>query len=285
MNFESIKTDLQQNGYAIVQNVLSPEEVETAKSMFHSWRQKTVPNFNPPHGIYKYHEVGHQQHAWYIRTNPKVQSVFKSIWDTDELITSFDGSCYIAPECSRKDKHWIHTDQAPDSIGLKCIQGFVSLTDNKERTFVVYEKSHLYHHSYFIEKGIQSKTNWHVIDSQTIENMKDQKRVLHVPAGSLVLWDSRSFHANQYGSSDSKEERIVQYICFLPRNHPHNTNNIKNKRLRYFIEKRTTSHWPAPIYVNSKQPQLFGDTSKRIDYSLLPQPDLSDMLTSIQNII
>jgi ectoine hydroxylase-related dioxygenase (phytanoyl-CoA dioxygenase family) len=285
MNIEQIKAELHQNGYAIVPNVLTPEEIETAKSMFHSWRQQSVPNFIPSHGIYKYHEVGHQQHSWYIRTNPNVQSVFKAIWNTDELITSFDGSCYISPHCNRKDNHWIHTDQAPDSKGLKCIQGFVSLTDNKERTFVVYEKSHNYHPTYFKEKSIQSKKNWHIIDSQTIQNMKDTKRVLHVPAGSLVLWDSRSFHANQYGSSESKEERIVQYICFFPKTHPSNTNTMQKKRQKYFMEKRTTSHWPAPIYVNSKQPQTFGDTSKKIDYSLLIPPELDHMKEDIMKII
>lgn len=287
MNFENIKTDLEKNGYAIVQNVLTPEEIDTAKSMFYEW-QKTVPNnihsqVNP-HGIYKFHEVGHQRHAWYIRTNPKVQQVFKSIWNTDDLITSFDGSCYIPKEWKKKDKHWIHTDQAPDSQGLKCIQGFVSLTENQERTFVVYENSHSIHHSYFQDKGIQSKKNWHVIDPQTIDNMKESRRVLHVPAGALVLWDSRCFHSNRYGSPGS-EERIVQYVCFLPKNHQNNTTAMQKKRMKYFQEKRTTSHWPAPISVNSKQPRTYGDDSKMIDYSILKQPLLEDMKDKIMKII
>ena len=41
-------------------------------------------------------------------------------------------------------------------------------------------------------------------------NMTPQikKVVLNIPAGSLVLWDSRTFHQNQYGKPNS-EERIV----------------------------------------------------------------------------
>ena len=54
----------------------------------------------------------------------------------------------------------------------------------------------------------------------------DLRRVLHVPAGSLVIWDSRTFHQNQYGAPNS-EERLVQYVCFLPKNHPKNTKNMK----------------------------------------------------------
>ena len=63
---------------------------------------KTIPNHDKihnqidPHGIYKYHNTGHQEHAWYIRTNPKVIEIFQNIWKTDDLVVSFDGSCYIS---------------------------------------------------------------------------------------------------------------------------------------------------------------------------------------------
>ena len=51
--------------------------------MFREW-QTTIPdhdylhNMIDPHGIYKYHEVGHQEHAWYIRTRTGVQDVFRN---------------------------------------------------------------------------------------------------------------------------------------------------------------------------------------------------------------
>ena len=284
---EIIRTELEENGYSIIPNILTENEIENGKGMFYEWKKKVSDTLHAqinPHGIYKYHEVGHQRHAWYIRTNPKVQKVFKDLWKTDELIVSFDGSCYIPKEWNKKDKHWIHTDQAPDTEGLKCVQGFVSLTSNKERTFVVYEKSHLYHNTYFKEKGIKSKKNWQVIDEDTIENMKESRCVLDVPAGSLVLWDSRCFHSNRYGKPNS-EERIVQYVCYLPKNHLNNTMAMQKKRFKYFQEKRTTSHWPAPIHVNSKQPQTYGDDSKIIDYTKLKQPYLGDMNIEIIKLL
>ena len=57
------------------------------------------------------------------------------------------------------------------------------------------------------------------------------------------------------------------------------------KRLKYFLEKRTTSHWAYPIRVNSLQPQTYGDASKLIDYSSLKESNLEDLLESIKNLI
>ena len=284
-----IKNELLEKGYCIVPNVLSIEEINEAKQLFYNW-QKTIPNHDKmhqlidPHGIYKFHEVGHQEHAWYIRTRPQLIEIYKKLWDTDELIVSFDGSCYINKENKKKDKIWTHTDQDPNSKGLHCYQGFVSLTDNKERTLVVYEGSHNYHEKYFEEKNIKSSKRWQLIDHNKLEELSSSKRVLEVPAGALVLWDSRTFHQNQYGVSEL-EERIVQYVCYLPKSHKTNTKTIAKKRLKYFEDRRTTSHWPSPIKVNSLQPQTYGDESKHITYEELRKPDLTRFKDIIETLI
>ena len=59
------------------------------------------------------------------------------------------------------------------------------------------------------------------IDLEYLYGIKNTRKALKVKAGSLVLWDSRCFHQNQYGNFKSfkPEERIVQYICYLPKNH------------------------------------------------------------------
>ena len=50
------------------------------------------------------------------------------------------------------------------------------------------------------------------------DQIQNKKRILHVPKGSMVLWDSRTFHQNQHGNLESNEERMIQYICFFPKN-------------------------------------------------------------------
>ena len=282
---EIIKQHLQEHGWAIIPDVLTEEEIDHAKTSFYSW-QKTIPNHNKytSHGIYQHHEVGHQYHAWYIRTRPAVQHIFKTIWGCENLIVSFDGSCYIDEKNKKKDNIWTHTDQAPATTGLSCYQGFVSLTSNKERTLVVYDKSHLLHEKYFQEQNNTSKKHWNKIDHETLAALAEHKLVLEVPAGALVVWDSRTFHQNQYGAPES-EERIVQYVCYLPREHKKNTEAMKRKRQKYYLERRTTSHWPAPIYVNPLQPSTYGDLSLKIDYSSLTPPDLSSLEDEIQKLL
>ena len=289
MQIQEIKQQLQTKGYCIVPDVLSNDEVLYCKNLFKDW-QKTIPNHDEihksinPHGIYKYHRAGHTRHAWYIRTRKSVQDIFKGLWETDDLIVSFDGCCYIAKDCTLKDKCWTHTDQAPSADGLRCYQGFVALTENKERTLIVYEGTHNIHKSYFEIKGIKSNKNWQLIDRADLPAMADKKQIMHIPAGALVLWDSRVFHQNQYGSPNS-EERLIQYVCYLPKNHPKNTTTMIKKRAKYFKERRTTSHWPCPISVNSLQPNTWGDDSKKIDYDKIPVPDLSDLAEDIVELI
>jgi len=284
----SVAEQLNTKGYAIIESVLTPEQVSTATQYFREWLGENPAVLEKhkkidPHGIFKFAQVGHQKHAWYIKTQPAVQEQFKKIWGTDKLVTSFDGSCLIQSDFKGKDRIWTHTDQAPDSKGRVCVQGFVALTTNEERTLVVYEGSHLLHEQYMREKGLTGKKNWQLIEHSYLETIKDKKRVLKVKAGSLVLWDSRTFHQNQYGKPG--EERIVQYVCFLPKDHIQNTKAQHEKRVKYYEERRTTSHWPYPVHVNGLQPQTYGNTDLMLDYEKLSKPDLSVFDERIREII
>ncbi len=285
--------ELAEKGYCVIENILTAEEVETAVKYFREWfsshpQIEATHNKISPHGIIKYHEVGHQRHSWYIRTRPNVQNVFKEIWKTDEVVVSYDSTGYISGDCKKKDNIWTHTDQAPSKKGLKCIQGFVALTDNIERTLVVYEGSHKLHEEYAKEYNLTSTKDWLLIEHEYLEKISDRKRVLNVKAGSLVLWDSRTFHQNQYGngnscSNNNKEERIVQYVSYLPRSNL--SKKMLEKRQKYFADKRTTSHWAYPVKVNGLQPQNYGDATLKINYSELIEPQLDDLLEEIVKLV
>jgi hypothetical protein len=285
----TIKEELTKNGYAIIQNILTENEVSQSKQMFYNWKN-TLPKHDEnhrkydPHGIYKFQEVGHQEHAWFIRTRPKVKEVFSKIWDTDNLAVSFDGCCWLKPDTVIKDNFWCHTDQSPTQEGLKCYQGLVALTDNKERTLVVWEKTHTIHKEYYESIGKKdSPERWQPVSKTHEESLKPLRRVLHIPAGAIAIWDSRLFHQNQYGGTCG-EERLVQYVCMLPKN-SQSYEKAKEKRKKYFEEKRTTSHWPYPLKVNGKQPQTYGDKSLIISYDSLREPKLNLLLTEIQDLL
>jgi ectoine hydroxylase-related dioxygenase (phytanoyl-CoA dioxygenase family) len=272
---------LEENGFTVVKGVLKDSEVKYAKEEFFKWYNGIEKIGVPPHGVIKHHQVGHQVHAWYIRTRPKVIEEFAKIWGTEELVVSFDGCCYIPKNLSRKDKSWVHTDQAPKQKGLQCVQGFIALTDNENTSFVVYDKTHMMHEKYFEEKNENHGKRWNLIDKNYVD--QTARKVIKVNAGDLVLWDSRTFHENCYGRES--EERLVQYICYLPKGSEKNTEGQKEKRKNYLETLRTTSHWPYPIQVNSMQPQIYGDESKKIDYGKLGRPELEEYMEEILKII
>ena len=155
---------------------------------------------------------------------------------------------------------------------------------NKDNSLIIYEGSNKLHSTYFKEKNMEKESNnWQKIDLNYLRNIDDTRLVLNVPAGSLVLWDSRTFHQNII--QNKNEERLVQYVCYLPKNHKKNTKSMKEKRLLYFNQRRLTSHYPYPIRVVSKQPNTYGDKSLNINYSLLNEPDLSKYQNEILKLL
>lgn len=290
---DAIHSDLENFGYVHIPNVVKAPEVAEIVASFRAWQAATpqlqrLHSSISPHGIYKF-AVGQQRHAWLTRTNPDVLDIFKLIYGKD-LVSSMDGSCYIPGTGPRKkEASWTHTDQGPLVKGQQCLQGLVSLTANEECTFTLYRGSHLLHEPYFKDRVAECPKDpkWRkmfvLIDPEFLKTIQHTYTRVKVGAGDLILWDSRLFHQNAYGSKP--EERIVQYVAFMPRGDPRNTAAMQKKRKQYFEDGRTTSHRPFPLHVNGTQPQTYGDNSKLIDYAALPPPQLEDLMPKIRTLL
>ena len=163
------------------------------------------------------------------------------------------------------------------------------MTNNKQRTLIVYKGSHLLHEQYFKENNIDQPRNWHVFDEEYIDSLKHLKQVLTVNEGDLVIWDSRTYHQNTCGNLDCMEERLVQYLCFLPKNNVNNDDEQKKKRLNCYKRFRTTSHWPYPITPVPQQPNIYNYHNPKnllfIDYDSLPVPELDDLQNEIYKLL
>lgn len=292
-SIETIKHELEENGYCVVPNVYNSEEIEEYKSEFFNW-YKNTENVEELHtiihgnGIFKYFEIGHQRFAWMARTNSKIVNIFKGLWNSDELVTSFDGCCYYSSDFEGKHNYWTHTDQSSRKKGLHCYQSFLSLTNNRQRTLIVYKGSHLLHEHYFTTLNIDEPYDWSILDENYVSNLEDKKVYVNVKAGDLVLWDSRTFHQNTCGNSNCNEERLVQYLCYLPKNHIKNNKKQKNLRRECYEERYTTSHWPYPISIVPLQPRYNYYNSHNniiIDYTNLPCPNIDDLKEEIEKLL
>jgi hypothetical protein len=303
INRESTKTELlmpqhidelKTNGYTIIHNVYNENEISEYKNEFKNWLDsipflKEMHESIDFHGIFKHHQVGHQRFAWLARTNTKITNIFKKIWNTDKLVCSFDGCCYYSKEYYGEPQFWIHTDQSSQKKGLWCYQSFLSLTSNLERTLVLYKSSHLLHEEYFKTMKIDNPSDWHILDENYVQNLKNEKVYVDVSAGDLVIWDSRTFHQNTAGTPSCEEERLIQYLCYLPKNAPLNTDKENELRELFFNDKRTTNHGPYPMSPVPEQPyrynHYFPQNKVYIDYDKLPEPHLEDLMPKIRDLL
>ena len=287
---EEAKDQIKTKGVAVVKNVLSPEELKTAREELWATLEEITQNFKVPfkfadkstwrsfydlmplHGMLLQHwGVGQTQFVWNIRQNPKVANVFAKIWncEVENLVVSFDGmSVSLCPEVTNKGyfrgNMWSHVDQSYTKPYFLCIQGMVTLWDADEgdATLLVHEGSNNVHKAFGKKFGITDKSNWYKINSdEQYEFMADYPQVcVKAKAGSLILWDSRTCHQ---GIEPRKERankdtiRCVVYTCYLPRS---NTNSKElQKKIEAFEMGRTTSHWPYPVKMFPKYPRTYGN--------------------------
>ena len=285
---------LKEDGYTIIHNVYNNDEIIEYWKEFNLWHTN-VPELEELHnlidfnGIFKHHQVGHQRFAWLARTNPKILNIFKQLWNTDDLVCSFDGCCYYSSTYIGKPHYWTHTDQSSRKKGVHCYQSFLSLTNNSERTLLLYKGSHLLHEDYFNTMEIDEPRDWNIVDKNYVNELAEDKIYLNVKEGDLVIWDSRTFHQNTCGDSSCVEERLVQYLCYLPKDNEKNDAKQRSQRRKYFEKLRTTSHWPYPMNVVPEQPNMYNyynsDFPITIDYDLLPKPKLDDLKEKIEKLL
>jgi hypothetical protein len=226
------------------------------------------PTFST-HGVLNGNGIGQSDFLWNVRLNHQVKKVFARIWNTQQLLTSFDGSGVFRDwrynPTWKTNGGWNHVDQNPKVKPDKCcIQGLVSLTDQNEKTggLIVYPGTHL---NFTKLSDVTKRSNdfVKVSDSHPImEQGKTRGKLVHCRAGDLVLWDSRTVHCNSPAVAIEERNqdepvdllRIVAYVSMSP------INFIRDQTLDEFREKRqqivenncTLTHWPTELVISGK---------------------------------
>jgi hypothetical protein len=270
---------LAENGFQVIIDVINKSECSDSQEGILDWFQdlgtgldRTGHNWtskNSPVGIHKIfqnYKTGHLQALWNIRQNPKVVQVFADLWGVtpEELLTSFDAMSVKSPPELRNrkpspNKSWIHFDQgphkatdSPDGLNIKahCVQGFVSLTNLNydDDVLIVLKNSHKYHKKFFAQFPDRNKPDdWIKFNDDERKWLLSQPDVEEVrvacPAGSLILWDSRTAHSGSNALRGRKEANwcFKVYTSYMPRIFA-TPKEMKKKRMAFY-NRRTCTHW------------------------------------------
>ena len=240
---------LDEEGFVVIREMLSTEDLEKGFELFKKDMKTISPKFSfecqesqnittTPcifsKGMMVFNGIGQSDSMWFLRTNQKIQQIFKTIYKTDEIVTSLDGaSVFVSGE--QKSQSWLHIDQNPKNK-IYSIQGafnYLPVKSKADAGFVVVPKSH----KTYSPKVSHSK-NWIVCEEQPVE--KSVK--LLIPENCLTLWNSKTIHANE-GMEKSLQglNRITCYVTFLPKSL--RSEETRRKRINAYFIGGTTSHW------------------------------------------
>lgn len=288
---ENVKSTLEKYGVAIIPNVLSSEECEQMKSEMWNYLEHITQKFEVPihrnkpeswrsfKDLFVKHSmllqqfyIGQSQFNWNLRQNPSIYEVFAKLWNVkaEELLVSFDGaSFHFPPETTNlgwyKGNNWLHCDQSYLRPDFECVQSWINAFDTNvgDATLTVYEGSHKHHKEFRERFNISDKDDWYKLENDEQQDFYVKEKgckQYHIkcPAGSLVLWDSRTIHS---GTEPMKGREIpnfrcVSYLCYMPRKLAKPL-DIK-KKIKAFEELRTTSHWAHRCKLFPKTPRTYG---------------------------
>lgn len=213
--------DLERDGLIIIKNVIPKKECDHIIT-----RMDTEAYYS------------HSELMWQIRTDPRILSIFQTIWNTHDIITGYDG-IGVKRANSPNGLQW-HVDQDPFNIqGRACLQGILAITESNITQFAL--GSHLYHQK--LTKTCTEPQDWQFINID--ENMIHtfQKIQPKLNKGDIIVWDSRLTH--RVVARENKNKRIVAYLSFSPLSYADKPTLELRKKL-YNIGASTT-HWPHRV--------------------------------------
>ena len=269
---------LAEHGYVVIREVADREQTRRAIDLFWDHVEglgtgvdRDAPATwdddrwigDPTTGILPDYGVPQSAMLWACRGLPRVEEVFARIWDTRDLLVSFDGGGAFRPTAVKgrwkTRTSWYHVDQnGVRERGFNCVQGLVNLIDaGPDRGgLVVVPGSHLRHAAFFEARREEfAQTSGFVrISPEWLGRLSDQAPLkVCCEAGDLVLWDSRTVHCNtralvkpQAPAKGERPtlERLVAYVCMTPRFRAYHLAELVRQRHEAWQAGLGTNHVP-----------------------------------------
>lgn len=262
-------------------------------SDFLDWFQRCCPRFSPGdrstwidanmpqrlHGILK-HYFGHTELQWQIRE--LCHSIFERIWGTPELLSSFDGGCFMTAQKNLSNssfKQWIHNDTPRQFTGqgMICVQGIVNFEDNtfEDGGLVLVEGSHTVFDDYMARHPSEGIA-WAPADIS--DPALAQRKIVKIcaRAGHIILFDGRMFHCNVHPTNPDAV-RMCTYVSMQPRAGASPAELAK--RIKLYQKGRLTGHWCyGPWFKETPEhPHTFGNTANQVRPAVIEIADLNHM--------
>ncbi|ENI01687.1 hypothetical protein COCC4DRAFT_74701 [Bipolaris maydis ATCC 48331] len=291
------RDEFYEKGYVVLKGVVPKERALKYRNKMIDWLG-TFPNdfdINKPetwtkenlpqsfkNGMYLNFCAAHEKYVWEARQEPGVLAAFEKLWNTNELIVSYDTINLTLPNAGKMggSKPWPHVDQAPERQGLSCVQGIINrkfssfqitpqLTNSKlpvseagpkDGGLVVMEGSAKLFDKFFKEhppdrtKGPLAALHYDFYpfqdsDVKWYEDRGCKSVKVCAEPGDLILWDSRQMHYAVYPETDTI--RTIIYACYTPAAMASKEDLEKKKEI--FEKWEATTHWPhINIYSQGK---------------------------------
>lgn len=303
---DTLKETIDKYGVAIIPSVIDAEECLKMRAGMWQSIEKITENFDVPikqndsstwssfPQLYPLHSMllqryglAHAQYYWDLRQNENIVDVFATLWNVanDELLVSFDGlSLHLPPEETGRgyfrNNTWLHCDQSPTRNGFECVQSFLTANEIRagDATLSFLEGSNRLHGEFAAKFNITEKGDWYKLNETEQKFFLDngcERKCIMCPAGSLVLFDSRTQHQGieSLKSRPIQNERCIIYLCYTPRERA-TAANLK-KKIKAFEERRTTSHWPHKPMLFPINPRTYGGALP--DIAEIDPPVLNDL--------
>ena len=297
---------LESEGFVVFANVLAQKEADRAMSLLWDYlenlgtgidrnRIETWDDDRWPttvHGaILPSYGIGHAGAQWYIRDIPNLKKAFAQIWETDDLLVSFDGVTIWRPWThnpawkTNEGNSWLHIDQHPvGRPGKHCVQGLVNLLPTSESTGgnVVVPGSHKRFQDIPDDYAERLARIHPSIDHFRFPNddpgLKTTEPVMaEMEAGDLLLWDSRTIHCSAPGikEPESNEQllRAASLVCMMPTSKSNPAVIAKRKAA---VETLTsTTNW-SDRFINADEFPQITAVEDRDKYTWPPVPILNE---------
>lgn len=207
------------------------------------------------------HGLPHGRFAWNARLHPRVRRVYELIYDSTDLVVSCDNpfAANDAQEEQVDNGCWPHVDQNIHDpryplAEWKVYQGLLYVRSSESShasTTVVWPSSHLdpYRACMADVEVKQYGAQGHHLTRMEIMQPGDARdglirgwaenaRRVPMPAGGLLLWNSKTFHQSWIGGP-----RIAQPLCWEPRSRRDEA--ARERKLRLAALGLPSTHWAS----------------------------------------